>query len=103
MDSATITGILVATGGFLAVVATIVIFRITHHEAEIEKIKKEAVDSSSLTLESWTRLNKALQTEVDRLQNRVSRLEAEMEEDRKNHEAEMAALRKRLAAYESHA
>lgn len=82
MDIATITGILVAAGGFLGVIASVVIFRVTKRTADIEKIKKEAVDSSSLTLESWTRLNKALQDEVDRLQRRVNQLEAAMEEMR---------------------
>lgn len=101
MDAGTITGILVAAGGFLAVIATVVIFRITKRDADIEKIKREAVDSSSLTLESWTRLNKALQDEVDRLQRRVNQMEAAMENDRTAHDAEIAELRKRLAAYES--
>jgi predicted RNase H-like nuclease (RuvC/YqgF family) len=100
VDAGTITGILVAAGGFLGVIVTVVIFRTTKHEADIEKIKKEAIDSSSLTLEGWTRLNKALQDEVDRLQRRVNQMETAMDNDRKAHDAEIAELRRRLAATE---
>lgn len=100
MDAGTITGILVAAGGFLGVIATVVIFRITKREADIERIKREAVSSSSLTLDSWTRLNQALQDEVDRLQRRVTQMEADMVNDRAVRDAEIAELRRRLAAYE---